>query len=131
MNRFKEYLEAPFGQSTPDKFNRFLGDFDKTFRQKPLNINDFGTKNTLWLNELELEEEEYFLDLLDEIEHFNAEEVFGKNKKFSFLNKFKQPMPDHFLLSVNGKAFLVETQGFNYVRYALYIPDFVKENKHA
>lgn len=109
MSKFNEYLEAiKMSSSVKDRLS-------KKMTRKPENIHDIKKINFRDLHD----DEHSFINTLEE---FDVDELFNKNSD-PFNNEFKIDVPQWFIMNWTQTSFLINTEGYNYIRYIVAIDE--------
>jgi hypothetical protein len=127
MSKFEEYLEAaspttPAGREIDKFILSFQGQI--SWARKPVNTKDIGQKNKLEIDLLDTDDQDKLVDLLTKLEIYDVLEIWD-DEKFSFTRSFDEPnLPNYFILDTPDTTYLINTEGYDYARYVIEIPDF-------
>jgi len=136
MSRFNEYLEAYTASEKPKtlsaRIDKFMKEQNVRFCRKPTDYQELDQKiYTLDLEDLDAYSEDedqqseldMFLDMIGNLQMFTPVELWGQGK-YKLFNNFSTPTNQFFILNNNDDYYLVNTEGGDYVRYALKLENY-------
>ncbi len=121
MSKFKTYLEAV--QIPGRDLQKLIESFGFKFTRKPVKPGDIGKESKLEIDLLEPEDQDKLVDKFQTLKMFEPKELW-ESGTIKFMNDFKISVPSFFLLDSGNTIYLINTEGYNYARYVLEIPDF-------
>jgi len=130
MSRFDKYLEAVSGPRLSREIDYVLNRVGVSFVRKPATLKEIKDNNKLNIDDLDAFSEDgsptlqdTFVYMIKDLKVYDSKDLWDSNEP-KLLNNFVRPIEQFFILSANDSYYLVNTEGYNYCRYMLEIPDY-------